>query len=158
MADPNPAHAVASQLSGIVVPDQHDVLRGRVLVREERRARHVGRTVGRYALVGRPEPENPASATGLFAGFVRVAASCFAVGNVERGNGASWRSAWNGSTWSIVASPAISTGEHRGTFFGVSSASATLCVAVGQSHESAVSRNRDLALLEQWNGRAGGRS
>ena len=65
----------------------------------------------------------------------------------SNGNGLIER--WNGSAWSIVASPAIA-GATSVTFSGVSSASATLCVAVGQSHGP--SYPNDVALLEQWNG------
>jgi hypothetical protein len=77
------------------------------------------------------------------------ASACMAVGgaeNVEGGAEQTLTESWNGSTWSIVASPNQGLGENN-YLNGVSCRSATSCTAVGL-YDSSGSK----PLVESWNG------
>jgi hypothetical protein len=82
------------------------------------------------------------------------AASCTAVGNSHYGSGSdqtlqTLAEYWNGSTWTIQATPSPS-GPRSSGLEGVSCPSATSCTAVGNSDNN---NNGNLAALaEHWNG------
>jgi len=78
------------------------------------------------------------------------ASSCIAVGSERTSNTAVLQTlveSWNGSTWSIVASP-----SRAGTsgLAGVSCLSASSCTAVGSGSTSATAASK--TLVETWNG------
>jgi hypothetical protein len=74
--------------------------------------------------------------------------TCTAVGHVVVH--AVWQTlveSWNGSAWSIVASPGTSPDDFD-SLVGISCATVTSCTAVGSSTDGAVTSN----LVVQWNG------
>ncbi len=74
--------------------------------------------------------------------------SCTAVGYYNNGMvDQTLVEAWNGTTWSIPATPNTSSSENN-VFDGVSCSSATSCIAVGHYFNSALSQT----LAERWNG------
>lgn len=74
--------------------------------------------------------------------------SCMAVGYTWSGwsGYAPLAEVWDGSTWSVTAVPASSTG----TFEGVSCTSATFCAAVGRQRAQGATSNQTLAAV--WDG------
>ena len=84
------------------------------------------------------------------------ASDCVAVGEYDGGAGGRGYRAlsetWNGTSWSIVASPNRTT-EDNG-LYGVSCTSASNCVAVGYYSYDSDGRETPLALIERWNGSA----
>ena len=102
-----------------------------------------------WSIVASPNPSgNPDSS---FNGVSCLSATnCTAVG--ASGNGpfqGSLVESWNGSAWSIVASPNPS-GATEAYLEGVSCLSATSCTAVGFSDNGTI----DTTLVESWNGTA----
>src|ERR1700676_2032411 len=75
---------------------------------------------------------------------------CMAVGDSTIGShDQSLIEQWNGTAWSVVPSPSpIAANDYD--LFGVSCASTTMCVAVGNVYASGVGLN----LVDQWNGTA----
>jgi hypothetical protein len=80
-------------------------------------------------------------------------ASCIAVGSAEHTgeSGAeeqfgAFTESWNGADWTLLQAPIPGSGKP--TFFAVSCASATFCVAVGNVTDSGGA----VALAESWNG------
>jgi tripartite motif-containing protein 71 len=102
---------------------------------------------------------NPAGATdSRFEGVSCVSStSCTAVGYFQDHNGTSTLvEKWNGTTWSIIASP-NRTGYARNYLYGVSCVSSSECWAVGKSAytaEEEAAGKAPTALLERWNGTA----
>ena len=99
----------------------------------------------------------PAGAAG--SGFSGVScsspAACMAVGRYRNRSGATLplAEAWNGSTWSVRATPA--PGSTGGEFLAVSCSAAAACTAVGATRISSAASgggNRTGSLAEQWNG------
>jgi hypothetical protein len=77
------------------------------------------------------------------------ATACTAVGDYYSGSAFQVLiEQWNGSTWSIVASPNTSTTVDN-FLYGVSCTSATACTAVG---DSSLTSGHIQTLVEQWNG------
>jgi hypothetical protein len=76
------------------------------------------------------------------------ATNCQAVGWSDKssGYGQTLVESWNGSAWSVVASP--NKGSVSNSLQGVSCSSPTSCVAVG----SRESRKGDSTLIESWDG------
>jgi virginiamycin B lyase len=78
--------------------------------------------------------------------------SCTAVGYAFTAGSSPGRGvieSWNGTAWSLVASPTVGTGAN--SLFGVACVSTTSCKAVGAYWDKA---NNSHALIESWNGRA----
>ncbi len=79
------------------------------------------------------------------------ASDCWAVGEYFDTSNARYRTLieqWNGSAWSIVASPNV--GNDHNDLYGVTCTSASQCWAVGFYYNSAAYQT----LIEQWNGGA----
>jgi hypothetical protein len=78
----------------------------------------------------------------------RTATSCTAVGRYENDSGVNRTliESWNGSAWSLVPSP--NNGTAHNVLNGVSCASASFCVAVGNAQTGGYDRT----LVETWNG------
>ena len=78
----------------------------------------------------------------------RAAKSCIAVGRYENSSGVNRTliESWNGSAWSVVPSP--DNGSAPNILNGVSCASASFCVAVGNAQTGGYDRT----LVETWNG------
>jgi hypothetical protein len=75
--------------------------------------------------------------------------ACKAVGDWQSSGGRrTLTESWNGSTWTIVASP--NAGNYSNSFAGVSCVSATSCKAVGSDAVSSSSASR--TLIASWNG------
>jgi hypothetical protein len=99
-----------------------------------------------------PQPAHKASA-GLFDASCTSPVACTAVGGYTTAantNPQALIERWNGTTWSIQASPAI-PGEDV-SLFEVSCAAANACTAVGSLSHNSVQSDRTLA--ESWNGTA----
>jgi hypothetical protein len=77
--------------------------------------------------------------------------NCFAVGGYNTSSGAltTLIERWNGTNWSLLASP-TSGAALGGELLGVSCSSTTNCVTVG---ESAVATDNGNAVGERWNGK-----
>ena len=74
--------------------------------------------------------------------------SCVAVGYYYNGTHfQTLAEAWNGTTWSIVASP-DATVSHSNWLLGVSCASSNSCTAVGHYYNGTLNQT----LVENWNG------
>jgi hypothetical protein len=97
-----------------------------------------------------PTPNHLAPQGDLYAEDCTSPTSCIAVGHGTNrlSEEATLAEAWNGTTWAIQATPAPprSLGS---ALFGVSCTSATACIAVGASANSA---GADVTLAEAWNG------
>jgi hypothetical protein len=77
--------------------------------------------------------------------------SCVAVGFADAGlRLLTFIEVWNGTTWTVMRSPnpPNSAGPRRDELEGVSCVGATICTAVGDFYDGAVSRT----LVETWNG------
>ncbi len=99
-----------------------------------------------WSIVASP---NPAGAFNMLAGVsCTTSASCFAVGvsviGLFNSTSSTLVERWNGTAWSIVASP--NPGQSR--LAGVSCTTSTSCFAVGTS------TNGSTTLVERWNGTA----
>jgi hypothetical protein len=102
----------------------------------------------RWSIV--PSPNNGTASNDLYGVSCLSASSCFAVGGYTdgtSGNGQALVESWNGSTWSIVPGPNISTNTYW--LGGVSCVSASFCAAVGQTSSPGTN---DQTLVETWNG------
>jgi hypothetical protein len=88
----------------------------------------------------------------LFGVFCSAAAACTAVGVTDSTSGdfpvRTLIESWNGSTWTQTPSPNPGPG-HDDILFGVSCASATACVAVGNGTQGS---GASATLIESWNG------
>src|SRR5439155_11602795 len=96
---------------------------------------------------------NPSGATAgaLYGTSCPSSTSCIAVGYaVSNGVRMTLAESWNGSSWSIQATP-NPTGAKQSTLFGVACTSATQCIAVGNYINSA---GAWFTLAESWNGSA----
>jgi hypothetical protein len=94
-----------------------------------------------------PNPTG-ASSTDLDAVSCVSASVCTAVGSYTKGNSYSYMTLaerWNGTKWSIQQTPNPSGG---GALFGVSCASASACIAVGEYNDG----HAEAMLAERWNG------
>ena len=90
-----------------------------------------------------PSPSSAWRITSVLSGISCASeTSCFAVGRYEVGYGArTLIEQWDGTSWSIVASPNAAGGAYS-SLSGVSCPSSTRCIAVGGT------------LVEEWNGTA----
>jgi hypothetical protein len=99
-----------------------------------------------------PDPSNINSGgiNGLFGVSCTSATACTAVGSYNNSAGTSVTLAerWNGSTWSVQATPNPS-GAKSTSLSAVSCTSATACTAVGSYNNSA---GTQFALAEHWDG------
>jgi hypothetical protein len=97
-----------------------------------------------------PSPNQPGTFTAnrLQSVSCTSATSCFAVGNYDDGAIKTLIERWNGTAWSIVASP--NTNSENSRLKSVSCSSATSCVAVGDRLDSPVVGSK--TLVEHWNG------
>ncbi len=104
-----------------------------------------------WTIVPAPSPAG-AQGSGLDGVSCPRAARCLAVGNYSDSDGIAQTLAesWNGSSWSVVASP-TPTGSPSSDLFGISCATAAHCLAVGHSY-SPSSAAKDGTLAESWNG------
>jgi hypothetical protein len=100
-----------------------------------------------------PSP-NPAGAQSSVLDGVScpTASRCLAVGNYFDSDSVAETLAesWNGSSWSIVASPTPS-GSPSSDLYGISCASRSGCLAVGHSYSASFAAKDD-TLAESWNG------
>ena len=110
-----------------------------------------------WSIVPSPNPAGARYAT-LFGISCSSPTNCFAVG-IQITPGATANTAlierWNGKTWSIVASPSLSSSATDSTYlYGVSCPSATFCVAAGSLYVA--DKNGSVTafktVVEQWNG------
>ncbi|HTL83668.1 MAG TPA: hypothetical protein VL856_00685 [Acidimicrobiia bacterium] len=100
-----------------------------------------------WSLVASPNPSGALDAR-LSGVSCTSATSCFAVGSSSTATASrALVERWNGSTWSIVATP-VPIGASDVSLGAVSCLSATSCMAVG-SYSTATT---DKALAERWNG------
>jgi hypothetical protein len=74
---------------------------------------------------------------------------CMAAGSYDTGTYQTLIEQWNGTAWSIVASPNTST-TLQNELDSVSCVSSSFCVAAGSTSNG----SRDQTLIEQWNGSA----
>jgi hypothetical protein len=104
-----------------------------------------------WSLVPSPAPAG-AQGSDLDAVSCPQPGRCRAVGNYVDGDSVSQTLAesWNGSSWSVVASPTPS-GSPSSDLYGISCAGGSHCLAVGHSY-SPSSAAKDDTLLESWNG------
>jgi hypothetical protein len=96
-----------------------------------------------------PSPNtSPTDSDGLLGVSCSGPAACFAVGNSNPGRflDRTLIESWNGSSWSIVASPDTSPSQLN-ALSGVSCSSASACTAVGFSFAVP-----DRTLIESWDG------
>ncbi len=98
-----------------------------------------------------PSP-NPSGVAGSLLSGVACgdAASCVAVGDsfTSTGNSHTLAEVWNGTTWTLVASPNQRPGSEN-ELTGVSCVGVTDCTAVGNYFNRSAS---DIPLIEKWNG------
>jgi hypothetical protein len=101
-----------------------------------------------WSQVATPRPAH-ASDSFLYNGWCTSPASCWTVGMyiVGADNHYTLAEHWNGSSWSIVASPTPADTTYA-VLNGVACSSPTECLAVGYSQIS----NRESVLAERWNG------
>ncbi len=102
-----------------------------------------------WTIVPSPAPTG-AIASNLISVSCSTPTSCAAVGSSVKGSGATVTVAaeWNGSTWTLVPSPNRS-GATGTELDGVSCASPSSCVAVGDSFNSV---GNSVTVAESWNG------
>lgn len=94
-------------------------------------------------------PVAGASATELLAVSCGAASDCVAVGDKTIfGHTRALAEHWNGTAWSVTASPAV-PGAHNAGLLSVSCRTATWCMAVGFATGA---RGREHFLTERWNG------
>ena len=102
----------------------------------------------RWSVVPSPNERPASSANALQGVSCASASSCTAVGYYNRGGVPSTSrtlvESWDGTSWSIVASPNEAPASSANALQGVSCASASSCTAVGYSGYR--------ALVESWNG------
>lgn len=104
----------------------------------------------------RPAHSAAATAGQLHGVWCISASDCVAVGNhfSANGLGRALIERWNGSTWSVVPSPAPAHFPHSGAELdGVTCVSATDCLAVGW-YQFSHSSSRELPFSVRWNGSA----
>ena len=101
-----------------------------------------------HQLVGGAHPPTPGQGAQLNAVSCVSAATCTAVGHFYGVAGVpkTLVESWNGTSWSVVPIPHLSSSSY---LFGVSCVSAAACTAVG-SHEN--TRKAQRVLAESWNG------
>jgi hypothetical protein len=140
---------------------RHMTVPSRVLLRVLLAAVLVASAVAAYASPASAAPAwsivpsaNPAGApSGSFTGVAcPTATTCFAVGTVANGR---WNNSlierWNGTSWSIMASPSVATAAGGGTYLDdIACAGATSCFAVGASQSNGATKT----LIMRWNGSA----
>jgi hypothetical protein len=99
---------------------------------------------------------NPSSATDSYLEGVSCssASACTAVGSYYAdGEDAPLAERWNGTAWSVQATPSPS-GATDSYLEGVSCSSASACTAVGYDTTSTTGTGGDVTLAERWNGTA----
>ena len=103
-----------------------------------------------WATQSAPNPEGATEAT-LEGISCASASACMAVGN-HKGSGSRKTLAqrWNGSTWSVIASPTPS--EKQGRLRSISCLSASSCIAVGVLTPTSFLTPGETTLAESWNG------
>jgi hypothetical protein len=112
-----------------------------------------------WSIVASPNPAGSKFST-LYNVSCSSATNCFAVGYATRSGSTSDTALverWNGKTWSIVATPKVSTAAHDSWFlYGISCTSPTFCFAAGSLFIGDSSGNLAglKTVLEQWNGKA----
>src|ERR1700676_4027769 len=147
---PNPAGSINSSLDGVscAVPSTCIAVGG-YYVPASNTDLSLAEAWNGSSWVIQPTPNPSGSVT---AGFVAVSCpvttQCESVGGSSPGvAGAASPLAerWNGPTWAIQSTPALS---HGGDFSGVSCPSTSACIAVGTAYTS----NNTDNLAEKWNG------
>jgi hypothetical protein len=152
-ATPNPTGAQSAELTGIscssatscvAVGDYFDSSNAQVTLAEKWNGT-------RWSVKATPNPAGAQSAE-LTAVSCSSPASCVAVGAEHDSTGASvtLAEAWNGKHWSLQATPNPG-GAGFSRLTGVSCASGTSCVAVGDYRNGS---DAGLMLAERWNGTA----
>ena len=98
---------------------------------------------------------SPTGAKGIVLSGVSCASSsaCTAVGNYNNSSGiqVTLAEVWNGSSWSVQATP-NPTGVTSSVLSGVSCTSSSACTAVGNGYTGGFPSSTDSSLVEVWNG------
>lgn len=102
-----------------------------------------------WSTVASPNPTDGSTATSLSGVSCPSATNCSAVGSKTSSSATkTFVEQWNGTHWSIVASPNPTDGSTVAALSGVSCASATNCSAVGSKTSSSATKT----FVEHWNG------
>ena len=147
---PSPAGAGSSQLNGVWCPGAHACIAAGFYTSHSGAIRPLAEAWNgaRWSIQAVPAPAG-ATASGFFAVSCASASACTAVGDADRaGISLPLAERWNGTAWSIQATPAPGGATATG-LFAVSCPSASACIAVG---DSTGSTGRTLPLAEAWNG------
>jgi hypothetical protein len=148
VASPNPAGAIDSSLQSVACSSATSCTAVGYSTNASGEATLVESWDGTsWSIVASPNPAGAIDSS-LQSVACSSATSCTAVGNFSNASGSpTLVESWNGTSWSIVASPNPSGGS--GDLLGVACSSATSCTAVGYSQISVISYQ---TLVESWNG------
>jgi hypothetical protein len=107
-----------------------------------------------WTIVAAPTRSNQSNLTGV---SCTGPTSCVAVGYYLPNGSTSYRTlieSWNGSLWSVVASPNLPTASWTQVLYGVSCTSSTQCAAVGGAYNTTNPQQfiSSRSLIETWNG------